>query len=254
MAAYLSNSRGFLKIWYAWAAISLACLLAVRLGWRPFGGTDPGWEALKGWHSLLMILGMIGWFTAAGIWFYWLRRNVPLAPRRSATLRPRTAAEYLSLPWRVAVETLTVLNLAAWVYVGIAYPNLLPNHWGRFASWVAVTALVAAIAWYVPRRRPSYPDRLFGDAYRRVEIRAAYVIRLAPVAAGAMTLGEAFTGVDYDRYGQLLVALVVNGLLAAFVFMRPAAPTASEPPAASGPGGMISSSFGSTMQRSPSAL
>lgn len=230
--AYLKNSTRFLRVWYAWAAISIAWLLAVQLGWRPLGGTAPSWEVLKGWHGLVTILGMVGWFGSAGLWFHWLKRNVPLSDRRSATLRPRTTAEYLSLPWRLTVEGLTGLHLVAWVVVGLTLTDPEPAHWEtgyweKFAFIVAMTALFAVFAWFVPRRRPGYPDRIFGASYRRAEIRVAYVLRLAPLIAGITAIAEVFTGSDFDRAAHLALVLLVSGMVAAFVFMRPAArPTA----------------------------
>lgn len=252
---YLNNSTVFLRVWYAWAAISIGVLLAVLLGWRPFGGTDPTWEALNDWHSALMILGVIGWFGSFGLWFLWLRRNVPLATRRSATLQPRTTAVYLSLPWRVTVETLVVLQLVVWVVVGFTQPDLIPNHWQKTASFIVVSVLLAVLAWLMPMRRPSYADRIFGENYRRAEMRAFYLIRLSPIAGGVIAFGEALTTVDFARVGHLVLALFMNALIATFLFLRPVVPpSTSEPPAEDGPGGMIGSSFGSTMHRSPSAL
>jgi len=254
VTAYLENSTGFVKIWYAWATISVAFLLAVRLGWRPFGGTGPSWGVLKDWHMLLLMFGVLGWFASAGLWFRWLKRNVPLADRRSATLRPRTTAEYLSMPWRVTVETATALHLAAWVVVGVTRTELVPNYWGKFVFIVAMTVFFAAFALLVPRRRPGYPDRIFGEVYRRVEMRVVYVMRLSPIVAGGMTLAEQLVGGDFDRAAHLALVLLVSGMLAAFLFLRPSAPTIGEPPAERGRGGMIGSPFGSNMPNSPRAL
>jgi hypothetical protein len=256
MSRYLSVSTGFLRVWYAWAAISIVILLAVLLGWRPFGGTDPTWEVLKDWHGRLLMLGVAGWFASAGLWFLWLKRNVPLADRRSATLHPRTTAEYLSLPWRVTVETLSILHLAIWVAVGFASPDLVPDYWAKFAGMVAMTVVLAAVAWWTPRRRPGYPDRIFGESFRRVELRVCYLLRLTPLVAGAMVFGEALTGVDLARVGHLALVLLVSALIAVFLFMRPIAPVAGEPPkppAARGRTGMIGSPFGSTIHDSPRA-
>ncbi len=251
MSRYLKNSTRFLRIWYAWAAISIAVLLAVRLGWRPFGTTAPAWEALRGWNGLLTTVGAVGWFASVGLWFLWLKRNVPLADRRSATLLPRTTAAYVSLSWRVTIETLAVLHLAVWVVVGIVQPGLIPNHWEKFAGLAAMTVFFAVLAWLMPRRRPGYADRLFGEAYRRVEMRAMYLIRLTPIAAGVIAFSEALTGEDFARAGHLVLMVLVNVLISTFLFLRPVASTSASP---RGPGGMIGSSFGSNMHRSPGAL
>lgn len=246
MVAYLRDSAGFLKIWYAWAATSIAVLLAVRLGWRPFGGTGPSWEVLKDWHGLLMILGLIGWAASAGLWFRWLSRNVPLADTRSATLRPRTAGNYISAPWRIAVEILTVLHIAAWLIVAATQDDLVEGYWGKFAFIVAVTALLAVNTALAPRRRPGYPERIFGDAYRRVELRVAYFLRVLPLTAGAKTLGETLTGEDFARPTHLVLVLLLTAVLAVFLFLRPL-DGAGGAQAKKDPRGMIGTRFGSTM-------
>lgn len=247
---YFRDNTNFLKVWYAWATVSIAVLLAVRLGWRPFGGSGPSWEVLKDWHGFFMILGMIGWFASAGLWFRWLSRNVPLADTRSATLRPRTAESYISWPWRVGVETLTVLHIAAWLVVAAVQDDLVANYWVKFAFIVAMTVFFAVFARFVPRRRPGYPERIFGEAFRRVELRIAYVLRLSPLIAGAATLGETLTGSDFDRPAHLALVLLVTAILAVFVFLRPA--TSSGPKRAAGGPEMIGTPFGSNMHGSVS--
>ena len=251
MVAYLRDSTGFLKIWYAWAAVSIAVLLAAHLGWRPFGpSAAPSWEVLKDTHSFFMIVGMIGWFASAGLWFRWLSRHVPLADTRSATLRPRTTENYISLTWRVVVETLTVLHIAAWLVVSAAQDELVAGYWGKFAFVVAMTVFFAVFARLVPRRRPGYPERIFGDAFRRVELRVAYVLRLTPIIAGATTLGETLTGGDFDRAAHLLLVLLVTGLLCVFLFLRPAVSGAGGVTGPARGAEMIGTRFGSTMRGS----
>jgi hypothetical protein len=248
VAAYLRDNTTFLKVWYAWAAASIGMLLAVRLGWQPFGGRDdPSWEILKDWHSLFMILGMIGWGASAAIWFRWLSRHVPLADTRSATLRPRTAGNFLSLPWRVVVDTLTVLHIAAWLVVAAVQEELVAHYRAKFALIVGMTVFFAVVALLVPLRRPGYPERIFGVAYRRAELRVFYVMRLAPLIAGAATLGETLTGTDFDRPAHLALVLLVTALLGVFLFLRPLAGAGSRPTRG---GEMIGTRFGSTIRGS----
>jgi heme/copper-type cytochrome/quinol oxidase subunit 3 len=143
--------------------------------------------------------------------------------------------------------------------VGLSLTNPEPAHWetgywAKFAFIVAMTAFFAVFAWFVPQRRPGYLDRIFGASYRRAEIKVAYVMRLAPLVAGITAIAEVFTGSDFDRAAHLALVLLMTGLAAAFVLMRPAAPDSGAPPVGRGPGEMISSTFGSTMHDSPSAL
>jgi hypothetical protein len=150
----------------------------------------------------------------------------------------------------VTVETLTALHLAAWVVVGLTVVGLDAEYWKRFAIAVAMTVLLAVFAWFVPLRRPAYADRLFGETYRRVEMRAVYVIRLAPIIAGGLTLSERLMGGDFDRVAHLALVLLVSGLLSAFLFLRPAGPVAAPPTAprpAAGDPDVIDPSFGSNI-------
>jgi hypothetical protein len=254
IVAYFRDNTNFLKLWYAWATVSIGVLLAVRLGWRPFGPTaTPSWDILKDTHTLFMMLGVVGWFASAAIWFRWLSRHVPLADTRSATLRPRTAESYISWSWRVVVETLTVLHLAAWFVVAALQDELPANYWRKFVFVVAMTVLFAVLARLVPRRRPGYPERIFGGAYRRMELRAAYVLRLAPIIGGATVLGETLTGGDFARAANLLLVLLVTGLLGVFLFLRPLASGAGGTAAPARPAGgpeMIGTRFGSSMRGS----
>jgi hypothetical protein len=247
VAAYLRDNTSFVKVWYAWATVCIAVLLAVRLGWRPFGGTGQSWEVLKDWHGMLVIVGMIGWLASAGLWFRWLARNVPLADTRTATLRPRTAESYISARWRVVVETLTVLHLAAWLVVAAVQDELVAHYWAKFAFIVGMTVFFAVVALLVPLRRPGYPERIFGEAYRRAELRVFYVMRLAPLIAGAATLGETLTGADFDRPAHLALVLLVTALLGVFLFLRPLAGAGSRPTRG---GEMIGTRFGSTIRGS----
>jgi hypothetical protein len=71
--------------------------------------------------------------------------------------------------------------------------------------------LFAVIAHFMPRRRPGYADRLFGESYRRVELRVVYVMRLAPLALGALVFAKALAGLDIARAAHLLLVLFVCG-------------------------------------------
>jgi hypothetical protein len=251
VVARIERSAWFPWSCYAWAVVSLAALLALRFGWRPafVSASVPSWELLRDAYSLSMVLGFLGWLSWLAVWLRWLRRHVPLATRRSATLRPRSAAGYVGLPWRTAIEILTVINLAAWLVFGATLSDLRPDYWAQFGSVVALTVVFGGYALLVPRRRPGYPERLFGGAYRRVEVRSAYVLRLAPVIAGATRLGEHF-GADVGRLGHLAIGVLVIGVVYAFARLRPLDTTA--PPSSGGTretsARVLDESFGSTIR------
>ena len=87
-----------------------------------------------------------------------------------------------------------------------------------------MTLLFAIFAYLASRRRPGYVDRVFGEAYRRVEVRLAYFMRLWPVITGAIAMTEQMTGADLNRAAHLLVASFVCVLALMILRLRPVAP------------------------------
>ena len=217
----LERSTWFVNAYTLWAIASVAVLLMATLDLAPFGGRAPKWELLKDLHATFMIGGMLGWFAAMLLWSRWLTKYVPLAETRHATLRPRAASDYLPLSWRVVVETLTVLHLGLWLAIpALGYPTGA-KYWQGFAFIVAVTILVAVVAALVPRRRPGYPERIFGENYRRVELKVAYILRLLPLNAGAMMIGELVFGLEVDRIGNLVLVAAISAVFLVLLRLRP---------------------------------
>lgn len=230
----LLRSRVFLNMFYVFAVLSIGVLLSLRLGFqfRILSGTTetPSWEILKDAHSALLIIGLIMYFGSFFFWTRWLAVHVPLAPRRSASLKPRHARDYLPRSWRIATEVLTVGHIALWLLVGALGWAGGAKFWWSFAAIAGMTVLFAAIAYFVPRRRPGYPDRLFGEAYRHVEMRIACFMRLWPLAAGAIGLSELITGVDLARAGHLVIVSFVCLLALMLLRLRPVAPASGATP------------------------
>ncbi len=225
---HLLRSRWFLNTFYVYAALSIAVLLALRLGFQVpvFSRTTetPSWEALKDAHGTLMILGLIMYFAGFFAWSRWLSVHVPLAAHRSASLKPRLASDYLPRSWRVATEVLTTAHIALWILFGALGWGSGAKYWWSFAFIAVMTVLFAVFAYLVPRRRPGYQDRLFGEAGRQVEIRVAYIMRLWWLPIGAIGMAEHITGVDFARAGYLLVVTFVCALALMFLRLRPITP------------------------------
>ena len=225
VAARLESSRVGENACYVWAAVTLATLLAVALDLvsTPFGTRGPKWEVLKDLHGMFLIVGVLLCGAWTLLWWRWVGTHVPLAATRHATLKPRVVSDYLWWPWRVTVEVLTVLHLGAWVVVGALGLAGGVKYWSAFAFIVGMTVLFAAIAVLTPRRRPGFPDRLFGDDYRRTELNVAYGLRLTPLLAGGMAISEQAFGLDPDRVGHLLLVSAVSACIFAFLRLRPLA-------------------------------
>jgi hypothetical protein len=218
----LERSRWFLNTYYAYAAASVAWLLTITLGIvSPLRRDVPTWEVLKDLHATLMIVGMLGWFASFLAWSRWLTKYVPLADTRRATLRPRVVSDYLPRSWRVVVETLTVLHLGLWLAVPLLGVAVDAAYWGRFAFIAAMSVLFAVIAARTPQRREGYPDRLFGPAYRRAELKVGYILRVTPLIAGGMMLGEKVFDLEVDRVGHLILTCVLSSILLVFLRLKP---------------------------------
>ena len=229
VAARIERSRWFLRFCYVWGAVAIAVLLAAALDLvRPSGASAPKWELMKDLHGTFVIALVLVWSVCALLWLRWLATHVPPAEVRRATLKPRVVSDYLSWQWRIAVEALTVLHLGAWVVIGALGLAGGARYWSGFALIVVMSALFAFIARSTPRRRPGYADRLFGDEYRRVELRAAYVFRLVPLIPGGMLISEQAFGLDPDRVGHLLLVSVISAIAFVFLRLRPVSPPSAE--------------------------
>jgi len=230
LATRLERNRRFVHFCYVWGAVSVVVLLGAALDFvrPPTDASAPKWEVLKDLHATSVIGLVLVWSAWALLWLRWLATHVPPAEVRRATLKPRVLSDYLSWPWRIAVEALTVLHLGAWVVIGALGLAGGARYWSGFALIVVMTALFAFVARSTPRRRPGYPDRIFGDEYRRVELRAAYVFRLVPLIPGGMLISEEAFGLDPDRVGHLLLVSVISAIAIVFLRLRPVSPPSAE--------------------------
>jgi hypothetical protein len=224
VVARLERSRWFLHACYVWAAVCIAVLLGVMLDLVPFEPGAPKWDKLKDLNGIVVIVGVLGCGACTLLWFRWLGLHVPPAEMRRATLTPRVIGDYLGLPWRIAVDALSVLHLGAWLVIGALGLAGGAKFWGSFAFFVGMTLLFAIFVYLASRRRSGYVDRAFGEAYRRFEVRLAYLMRLWPVITGAIAMTEQMTGADLNRAAHLLVASFVCVLALMTLRLRPAAP------------------------------
>lgn len=221
----IEQSRWFLNVFYVYAAFSVSVLLAARLALLPQALTPTDaqtWELLRGAHGVLLVIGLIGYFACFFAWLRWLGVNVPLAARRQATLKPRLTGDYLPLPWRVVTEVLTTAHIALWLILPALGFGGDAEYWQRFAFIAVFTAGFAIYSYLVPRRRAGYPDRIFGDNYRRAELRVVCLMRIALLTTGAVGLGEV-AGLDLARAAHLALQVMLCGMALAFVRLSPVA-------------------------------
>jgi hypothetical protein len=221
------RSRWFVNTCYLCATACVSLLLMAMLDLLPLRVDAPKWEVMKDLYATFMIIGMLGWFAAWFAWARWLAKYVPLAETRHATLRPRVTSDYVPLAWRIVVEVLTVLHLAVWLVLPALGLAGGADYWSRFTFIVFATIVVTVFAAVALRRPPGYPDRIFGEGFRRIEVRLTYVLRLVPLIPGAMMIGEDVFGLDVDRIGHLPIVCVVSAGLLVVLRLRPVAPRES---------------------------
>jgi hypothetical protein len=119
---------------------------------------------------------------------------------------------------------MTVLNLGAWIVSGCSGSWTATSFGDTLRYSPAWSALFAVFSYRVPRRRPGYADRLFGEAYRTR--RDASRIYDAPLATrvGAIGAAEMITAIDFAHAANLLISCLICGLVLMFLGLRPVAP------------------------------
>jgi hypothetical protein len=212
-----------------WGIFTVITLLLVQLGVHMPGAREhsPLWRQLNDINSLLFAVGFVAF--AATMWLVHRRLDkwIPRSAQRSASLRPRCAADSVSLPWRIATEGLTVALFATWIVFGILGIARSPKLWSGLAFLMVISAILAVLARVSARRRPNYMDRLYGPAYRHREVRIIYGMRLAFIAFGIVALTgsvvrPAALPVDPARMALLLFQILFFSCLLAFVLIKPA--------------------------------
>ena len=226
----IEQSRWFLNVFYAFAAVCIGVLLAARTGVPVVlaPAEMPSWEVLRTAHGVLMVIGLLGYFACFFLWLRWLAMHVPLAAQRRATLKPRLTGDYLPLSWRIVTETVTAAHIALWLILPTLGLGGGADYWWRFAFVAVMTVGFAAFGYLVPQRRPGYADRLFGEAYRRAEVRVVYLMRITLLTTGAVGLGEAM-GLDLARAAHLALQIMLCGMAFAFLRLRPLGPRTEAP-------------------------
>jgi hypothetical protein len=209
-------------VYYVWGGVSLSLLLAFQAGASPMGlisGTEhtPKWEALKDLNSTLLLPGLL-YFVATGALFKRsLRRLVPLAERRRASLEPRTLDDFVPRACQLAAYGVAGSVLVAWLVVGILQLYSSSVFWERFVFLVVLTPAIAFLVRLGVHRRPGTLDRILGPGFRAREIRYGFLAHVMPPAAGAVRLYEEVTATPVMDVLRVL-HLVVPAFIALWVF------------------------------------
>ena len=202
---------------YVLGTASLAALAAAQLGlWQPpmmSNGTPlPGWMWLwilaMGAMSVAILVG-----APIGIASHFkLKRLVPVATRRQATLERRSLDTWVPRWMQLATYALVLISLAAWVVAGVLGTHTSRIFWVRLAIMFSLSGFFFIVTRAMVARRANAMDRIFGSGYRPWEVRMTFSTQILPPIVGAMRLYEEVTGVqllDMSRAVQLLLAAFI---------------------------------------------
>lgn len=232
----IAGSRWFTNTSVVWGLICIAVLLLVTAGQTPplIRKQPQLWQQLNNVHNLLFLMGFVAFGIMGFIGHLRLKRIVPPGERRTATLQPRSAADSVPFPVRIATDIVTLALIVTWLVLGVKGVASSPRHWSGFAFMLVFALLIAVLAHAAAARPPNYMDRLYGPAYRHREVRILYGVRLGIVIFGAIVLASSIIGIEAMpihpvRLCFLLFQAMFIACLLAFVLLKPAA---SAPPTA----------------------
>jgi hypothetical protein len=228
VAANLGKNRTYVRTCFVLGGISLALLTACQIGFWPRALSAPEfapehWMVLKELNTLLVLPALAVHLGSSYLFGRWLR-TVPLTTQRSASLIPRSIDDLIPKRIRVATYVAVVAHLAAWLGAGAWLTYASPELWARNLAQFGGAALVfllthAIFLWFTRvnvNRRPNALDRIFGDGYRRHEVRAAFAFNWLPPITGTLRLLEELgnTAFDFGRLSHLGIVLAVLLLFA----------------------------------------
>ena len=209
---------------HTWAIITVLVLLMFRLGLQPDWFTPgymrtPGWEVLMTTNNLLMTLGTV--LFGLGMWrnIRWLKRNVPLAETRQASLTPRRTDDFVPRGFQYLVYAFMGLNVVARPMADLLYPGRLENVWGASILIAIVSVLIFLVAAVGVARPPNAFDRAIGPSYRRLEVQVYFGIMIGLVLIGLLSVYLELNGVDMRRYGAVIIAACATVGLVGFLWL-----------------------------------
>jgi hypothetical protein len=227
--------KNWIYVWtcFVLGGISLVLLTACQIGFWPLALSAPQfapehWMVLKDLNTLLAVPTLVVHLGASFLFGRWLRA-VPLATQRSASLIPRSIDDLIPKRFRIVTYFAVAAHLAAWLGAGAWLTYTSPELWAKNLALFGGAALVflvthAIFLWFTRvnvNRRPNTLDRIFGDAFRRHEVRAAFSFNWLPPVTGTLRLFEELgnTALDFGRLSNLAIVLAV--LLLFGVAVRP---------------------------------
>lgn len=214
LVAKLEHGGWWFKALQAWAIVTVIVLLMVRLG-----KNTPGWEVLMTTSNALMAMGFV--LFGLGIWrnLRWLKRNVPLAEIRRASLAPRSIDDFVPRWMQYLIYGFMAVNILARPAAELIYPGRLGNIWGASILMLIMSLLMYLVATFGVARPPNQFDHAMGPNYRRLEVHVYFGIMVAIALTGLLNLLMEFNGLDMRRYGAVITGACATAALVAFMFL-----------------------------------
>jgi hypothetical protein len=224
IVARLENGGWWMKTIQAWGIITVLVLLAFRLDLQPRVLSSqsldtPSWEVLMTTSNLLLAVGLVLFFYGLVSGYRWVKRLVPLAERRQATLKPRSLDDFVPRWLQYLAYALVAANILARPVVDAYFPGHIKDVWGPVAIQIFISALAFLCTVGGVARAPNQFDRTLGPAYRRMEVRVGFCIMTGVAVSGLVYLWLEFSGFDSRRYGAVITSLFVSATFAAFTLL-----------------------------------
>ena len=188
------------------------------------------WEMLRTIHAFSAVPAAVCVGFNAMILMRRIERTVPVAERRSATLKRRTLDDFVPAWLQHTTTTVTTFALVAAIAVGLN-AEVAHAYWTGLGTVVLMWVIVRLVIRGTVQHRPTFMDRIFGTDYRRTNVRIVFGLQFLVMLACALVLLEQVPGferVEWERIAHLsLVLWVAVSLL--FTIRRwrvpPATPT-----------------------------
>jgi hypothetical protein len=224
VVASLQRTSAWNLVIQAWAIFSVLVLLAYRLDLQPLAlqspGT-PGWRTLLATAYLLLGVGFALFGMGAAVFTHWLKRNVPLAERRHASLTPRSLDAFVPRWLKLVVFGLLIASVAARPVAGQFYPDQVGDVRGGFLFSLTTACMLFLTVAISVRRRPTVFDRVLGSDYRIREVRACFALMTFHALGGLAVLWLDIAGIDVRRFSGVIFSAMVTAVLASLMPIPP---------------------------------
>ena len=214
----LKKRRWNLWLGYVLGTISIGVLASFQFGlWTPpppRNGTPLlSWMLLWDLTMSSMIVALIVGGSIGIIGYFRMKKYIPIAERRRASLERRSLGDFVPRWVRLATYALVIANLLAWVVAAALGAHSSPVFWSRVVIIFVLSGFFYFGTAISVARKPNVFDRIFGRSYRQWEVRITFSTQILTPIIGAVRLYEEVNNVhllDISRALQLSLASFIT--------------------------------------------